>query len=89
MDESFQIFLLGINNKTRTYNISLSTKISDIYKHISSKYNISTDYFYLLHSTKILDNKNMSINEFNSKYDTEVYKVSKESNIQVRIRGVK
>lgn len=89
MDESFQIFLLGINNKTRTHNISLSTKISDIYKHISSKYNISTDYFYLLHSTKILDNENMSINEFNSKYDTKVYKISKESNIQVRIRGVK
>ena len=92
MDKMFQIFLLGINNKTRTHYISLSTKISDIYNHISKKYNISTNYFYLLHSTKILDNTNMSnmtIDEFNLKYDTESYKISKDSNISVVIRGTK
>ena len=92
MDKMFQIFLLGINNKTRTHYISLSTKISDIYNHISTKYNISTDYFYLLHSTKILNNSNMSnmtIDEFNLKYDNDSFKISQDSNISVVIRGTK
>jgi hypothetical protein len=89
MDESFQIFLLGINNKTRTHNISLSTKISDIYEYISKKYNINTNYFYLLHSTKILDNsKNITINNFNLKYDDDAYKVGRGSNIKIIFRSV-
>ena len=73
MDKLFQIFIIGINNKTRVYNISLSTKISEIYDHINKKYNISYDYFYLIHNTKQLYNNNLSINEFNSRYDNDQY----------------
>jgi hypothetical protein len=92
MDKLFQIFILGINNKTRTHYISLSTKISDIYNYIKIKYNISPDNFYLIHSTKILDNKNLSnitINEFNLNYDNESYKIGRDSNIRLVIRGYK
>ena len=89
MEGLFQIFIIGINNKTRVYNISFSTKISEIYDHINKKYNISHDHFYLLHNTKQLDNINISIDEFNSRFDTEQNKIRKESNIRLIYRGVK